>query len=175
MFRSIALLVPVLVMLSRVVGASDVDRLACRPHTGIEAYSVLMACTRVIAMRGIPLQERAEAHSSRGGAYLEVSTTGRAIADYTEAIRHSPGYVDAYLERARLFLRERDFSAALSDCLIVLRISPPSERAYWCAARAYAGVGDTRRALSLLRRALELSPESRLFRDLFPSEPSNRP
>jgi tetratricopeptide (TPR) repeat protein len=118
-----------------------------------------MACTRVVTMRDIPAEERAQAYYSRAGAHKDLTGWGRAIADYSEAINHDPNFVDAYLERANLFLLERDFRAALADCLTVIRISPTLDRGHWCAARGYAGRGETRRALSELRRAFRSSGE----------------
>src|SRR5262245_45439242 len=101
MLRAFASLVVFLGASSAAIAASDGDRDFCLRERDYQQsasdYPVLMACTRVLADRGIGQAERARAYYSRAKAHMVVTGWGRAFADYTEAIRHAPEFVEAYL------------------------------------------------------------------------------
>ena len=99
---------------------------------------------------------------------MAVTGWGRAFADYTEAIRHAPEFAEAYIARAEISLKQRDFDDALADCNSVVRVSPQWARGHYCRALAYRGKGDTRRTISAIRRAIELTPELRFFAERLP-------
>lgn len=174
MFRVFASLIVVLGASSAAIAASDSDRDFCLRERVSDypalTYPVLMACTRVLADRGIGQAERARAYYSRAKAHMAVTGWGRAFADYTEAIRHAPEFVEAYVARAEISMSQRDFDDALADCNSAVRISPQWVRGHYCRALAYRGKGDTRRTLSALRRAIELSPELRFFVERLPKQ-----
>ena len=163
MFRAFASLIVVLVASSAAIAASDSDRDLClRESVSDHRYPVLMACTRVLADRRIGQAERARAYYSRAKAHMTVTGWGRAFADYTEAIRHAPEFIEAYVARAEILLNQRDFDDALADCNSAVRVSPQWVRGHYCRALAYRGKGDTRRAISAIRQAIELSPDLRV-------------
>ena len=73
-----------------------------------------------------------------------------------------PEFIEAYVARAEILLRQRDFDEALADCNSAVRVSPQWVRGHYCRALAYRGKGDTRRAISAIRQAIELSPDLRV-------------
>jgi tetratricopeptide (TPR) repeat protein len=48
----------------------------------------------------------------------------RAIADYGQAIKINPNYVNAYYNRGNMYLTKGDNNKAISDLEAVLRINP---------------------------------------------------
>jgi len=57
--------------------------------------------------------------------------TQEAIADYTQALKLNPKYVDAYIERGYARVRTENFEGALSDFTQALQLAPTNPRSYY--------------------------------------------
>jgi tetratricopeptide (TPR) repeat protein len=136
----------------------ETDRDACLKHNEYTAlpYPVMTACSRLIASGRLDSLAMARAYYSRGKAMEKVVGSGRALADYTQAINLDPGLIEAYLKRANLFGGQRDYDAAVADCTAAILLAPRSAAAYECRGRAYENKGDDDLAAADLRKAREL-------------------
>ena len=109
----------------------------------------------------------ADAHASRGLAYLERGRPGdndRAIADLTRAAELSPQATSPYFNRAVAYLERGwpgDLLRALDDLERVIAAGPESAGAYVNRAAVYlerGGDGDLELAFEDLERAMEINP-----------------
>jgi tetratricopeptide (TPR) repeat protein len=83
----------------------------------------------------------------------------KAIANYNEAIRLSPNYRDAYIERGIL----QSGFAAIADFTEALRINPDSADAYYWRGREYNQMKDYNKAIADLTEALRFRfPDSKM-------------
>ncbi len=94
----------------------------------------------------------------------------RALAYLTEIIRRAPNDSTAYLVRAWVFGKKKDFDRALADCTTALRLDPDHAGAHALRGVAYGYKGDFDRAIADLTEALRHDPTDRSslqFRGLF--------
>ncbi len=84
-----------------------------------EASNPLPSCslttTLKIPLYFEPLQHDAVAYNNRGSAYRKNDQIKEAIADYTEAIRLKPDFVDAYNNRGLAWLQLGECEKAKLD------------------------------------------------------------
>jgi tetratricopeptide (TPR) repeat protein len=74
----------------------------------------------------------------RGLEYLENAEHRRAIACFTEAIRLSPRFTEAYLARACAYDEKGDLDLAIADCTEVIRLDPERAIAYHLRGEIYS-------------------------------------
>jgi tetratricopeptide (TPR) repeat protein len=82
----------------------------------------------------------------------------RAIADYSEAIRLDPKYVNAYYARAFVYHAKGDYDRAITDFNEALRLDPKYALAYYNRGLAYHDKGDYDRAIADYNEAIRLDP-----------------
>jgi tetratricopeptide (TPR) repeat protein len=81
-----------------------------------------------------------------------------AIADYTEAIRLNPNYIDAYNERGIVRYDLKDFQGAIADYNSALKINPNYAQAYNNRGLAREELKDLQGAIADYNSALKINP-----------------
>ena len=132
----------------------------CNNDAGeFSAEESIRGCTAIIRSDLVIGRALAVAYNTRAMRYLALRQDERALADFSAALRYSPHYVQAFLNRAALYLVRRDYPAAIADYDRAVAILPDSYLGYGarCWARTLWGEG-----LDLARAdcdaALRLSP-----------------
>jgi len=133
--------------------AEDRYSAACESHTGscvllppiggapdlAAAYKARIAGDLDLAVRlsssaidkGLPTEHRALGYTTRGDAYHRMGDAGRAISDFTQALRLDPNNAEAYIGRGEAYVQARatgDVDRAISDFQQVLRLDPAADR-----------------------------------------------
>lgn len=70
-----------------------------------------------------------------------------AIVYFTKAIKQDPQYLEAYGERAKVFLKSDSFNLAIQDYSKIIELKPSGE-AYFLRANAYWGSASGRDSLA---------------------------
>jgi tetratricopeptide (TPR) repeat protein len=115
--------------------------------------------------------DRSDGYQSRAKVYEELGEYGKAIADYTEAIRCDPKLREAYQKRAEAYEHNGEHDKAIADYTEVIRLPPdpdgpesinftPAE-AYFSRGEAYARKGDNDKAISDYAEAIRLGKNDR--------------
>jgi tetratricopeptide (TPR) repeat protein len=99
--------------------------------TGSDPDRVVAGCARMIQNSNEPAHNRAIAFYNRGGIYKERKDYDRAIADYSEAIKLDPQYVNAFLNRGVAYDAKGDSDASAADFGRVIELKPDDPRAYY--------------------------------------------
>jgi tetratricopeptide (TPR) repeat protein len=105
-------------------------------------------------------QQKPEALIAQGDAYARKGEYGKAIADYTEAIRLEPKNAVVYAKRSWSYARKGDFDRAFADCAEALRLDPKLALAYSNRGLCHAAKGEYERALADCTEAVRLEPKS---------------
>jgi tetratricopeptide (TPR) repeat protein len=102
---------------------------------------IIRGCTAVIQSGRWPGKNLAMAFILRGNAYGGKNDLDRAIADYSQAIRHDPKEGKAFWLRAITYQAKKDPARAALDFAELAQIHP-TDAVFWvlaCDARAQAG------------------------------------
>lgn len=111
--------------------AQQNDKDVCFKGSGQEAIA---ACTRRISQ--VTGENLAIVYHSRGYEYLQLRQFDRAIADFTQAIRINPSYLDPYVNRCVCLRGKGEFAKAVTDANSALRIDPNDREARTCLEKA---------------------------------------
>ncbi|MFH1196137.1 MAG: tetratricopeptide repeat protein [bacterium] len=84
------------------------------------------------------------------------SDTHGAMSDYTLALSN-PDYFDAYLDRGKLRLEDKQFRAAELDFTKALKLRPQSSRIFFLRANALKNMGKNNEAIDDLDKAISLN------------------
>src|SRR5262245_31160869 len=106
-------------------GASD--SLTCETASGDIA---LNSCGRLIASKRHRGRDLAKLYFYRGNAYHAKEDYGRAIADYSEAIRLVPKLPTLLYNRGIAYLSNEDYDRAIADFSEAIRLDPKNARIY---------------------------------------------
>ena len=82
-----------------------------------------------------------------------------AIANYTEAIRLNPLYVEAYVNRGKALYTKGDRGRAIADFDEAIRLDPQCAEAYNNRGDAYGDKGDLDKAIADYTEAIRLNPQ----------------
>jgi tetratricopeptide (TPR) repeat protein len=125
--------------------------------TGSDPELVLAGCTRMTQNPNESPHNRAVAFYNLGGIYKERKEYDHAIADYDEAIKLDPQYVNAYINRGMAHDSKGDSDAAAADFSRVIEFKPEDPLAYydrgyircWEKHDCDGGIADLSRAIEL--------------------------
>src|SRR3990167_697886 len=99
---------------------------------------------------------RAEGYFSQ--AYFSQGDYARAIADYSEAIRLDPQFVEAINGRGFAYSNQKDYARAIADFSEVIRLNPQWADAFYHRGYAYFSTKDYVRATADFTEANRLYP-----------------
>ena len=122
------------------------------------------ACSRAIASGEFRGEELAKIYANRGTEYKNKGDLDRAIADYSEAIRLDPKYVDAYDNRGDAWEVKGDLDRAIADYNEAIRLNPKY-------ASSYFNRGVVREEKRSLQEAVA---DFETYSQLVPSDPDGR-
>jgi tetratricopeptide (TPR) repeat protein len=107
-------------------------------------------------------------------AYEQHHDFDRAIADYDQALRLTPGDADAFCGRACAYAQKGDYDRAIQDYDQALRINPTYIKALANRRLAYAQKGDYFHAMADRNRLLLSNLASQEMRSICASFPLQR-
>jgi tetratricopeptide (TPR) repeat protein len=129
---------------------------------------VIGACTAIIQsgrLNGRP-ELQSSIYQARGGAFLQYTNFGLALADLDRAVALSPADANAFYNRAIVFERKGDFDSAITDLNEVLRSKPDHALARHERGYVYLQKKDYDRAIEDLNQAVRLKPDdAKAYRD----------
>ncbi len=99
---------------------------------------------------------RSETAFERGVDAVEGQNYDLAIAEFSDAIRLKPDYVDAYNNRGVAYNGKGDYDRAIADETQAIRLDPNQVRAYCNRANDYAHKGDWDKAIADCNEAIRL-------------------
>ena len=104
-------------------------------------------------------QLTANEYNTRGVREQQMGDLGKAIADYTKAIRLDPQFATAYNSRGTAEIRQGDFGDAIADFTKAIELKPDYATAYRNRGSAKRRNGDFDGAMADLDKAIELEPD----------------
>lgn len=148
----------------------------CRNDSGsTPADRIVAACTALLGSAGLGNHERSVALSGRAIGYRMQSDFQRAISDYQEALRISPGAAWPHSGLGASYRAQQDYRRSAAEYGIFIgmarrEVAAASRRpgqeplirrlaiGYYARGQTFAGQGDHRRALADYRKALRRLP-----------------
>jgi lipoprotein NlpI len=146
-----------LISCSSAFAASPADRNTCTSETASEDATIT-ACTNIIETRD--KRDHAVAYYNRGFAYQNKGESGRAIADYDQAIQLDPNYAYAYNNRGGAYQNKGEYDHAIADYDQAIRLDPKYAYAYYNRAGTYQNKGEYDRAVADYDQAIRLDPKN---------------
>lgn len=133
-------------------GLSAVDWKECEQSGNPDI--AIRACNRIIDDFVTGKSDLAKAHEYRGVAYVVRREHGRAIADFTEALRITPRHPGLLTRRAAAFAAKGENDRAIADYTESLRLDPLEARAFAGRGHAYENKGEREKAKADYRAAM---------------------
>ena len=90
----------------------------------------------------------------QGTRHTQTKEYTQAIADYTQAIKLNPQFVDAYLKRCEMRYKLGDNKGVLNDCHEILNIDPTVAKAHYYQGRARYSLGYAQPAIESYNLAI---------------------
>ena len=97
--------------------------------------------------------------STRGMTYFELGEYIKALADYEEALRLNPQWLEAYEGRAEVYRKMQQYAKAIADYTAALQLKPSSDL-YIARGNLFMLIDQYKQALDNFNEALALSPDS---------------
>ena len=145
------------VFIAAIPSAVADDRSVCA-DTAAAAESRIAACTRTVETGALRGRTLADVFNDRGGAWLRMGDSDRAIADYGEAIRLDSQNAATFNNRGGVLLRKGDYDRAIADYSEAIRIDPNYASAFHNRGDAWLRKGDRDRALADYSEAIRIDP-----------------
>ncbi|MGO9246694.1 MAG: tetratricopeptide repeat protein [Verrucomicrobiia bacterium] len=102
---------------------------------------------------------RARAHCNLANALLGQGKTTEAVAQYQEALRINPNFVDAHFDLGNALRQAGEFEEAVRQYQQVLEIDPEYAEAYGNWGYALARLGRMSEAIGQYEKALKINPK----------------
>ncbi|MDR1008577.1 MAG: tetratricopeptide repeat protein [Campylobacteraceae bacterium] len=103
--------------------------------------------------------KNAQAYYKRGLAKVGIYYKESAIIqDFTQAIKLEPNFVNAYLMRAKTYVKTKEYEKALADFTEAIKIKPNEARFYYERANFYDETGEHGKANEDFVQAVKLEP-----------------
>ena len=119
----------------------------------------LQVCSDAIGRSWSTEGEIATAYRNRGAMRLARGEPGRALADFTAAIKADPAYAAAYNDRGVAYSALHHSAEATRDYTRALALRPENpDQILFNRAMAYEDQGDLERAYQDYRQAADLNP-----------------
>ncbi len=115
--------------------------------------------TQAIATGKLSKNDLATSYNNRGMAFAETGEPGKAVADYSMAIKLVPLYGPAYLNRGNIYSNQGNFDEAIAEFDMAIKISATYALAYNSRGGAYYKKGDLDAAMTDLDTAIRLKPD----------------
>ena len=109
----------------------------------------------------MPGANKAASYNNRGNSHDQRGDLESAIADYTEALRFNPKYIEALINRGRCLSKRGDCEKAIADLGEAIRLNPKNSMAYFYRGCCYGKKRDFERALADFDRSLLLDPNKK--------------
>lgn len=133
---------------------------SCLNNSG-SAETRVSDCTAIIANGAATADVLSVALYNRGSAYVEQHDQERALADFSEAIRLNPHFVDAHRARARIYFERHDKARMQADYLAAdteeIAKDPTNGSRYAWRGNTYSFNHDYERAVADYTKAIELN------------------
>jgi tetratricopeptide (TPR) repeat protein len=104
----------------------------------------------------------------RGDAFLGKNDAEKAIPDYSQALKLSPGHKNSkflYLNRGWAFFTQNHYDSAITDFSRAISTDSSLAEAYFARANAWLRKADYPRALEDAKEALKLKPDVQKYDD----------
>ena len=150
---------PVLVgaVTSCAVVAAAADESTCRSSTNLPDVAI-KACSELIAVANITGIHQASNYVWRGRHFTRKADLDHAIADFTAAIKLTPGDADIHLRRGNAYRAKSLLDQAIADYSEAIRLSPSKADSYLGRGTANALKGRFDQAITDLTEAVRLAP-----------------
>ena len=126
---------------------------------GVDADTRIGGCTVLIQSGREISANLAFEYYDRGSAHAQKNLYDEAIADYTQAIAHSPDLYEAYRNRGDIYGVKHLYSLAIADFTKVIALRPDDADAHCSRGLAYEANGSNSQAIADYRTALKLQPK----------------
>jgi tetratricopeptide (TPR) repeat protein len=130
----------------------------CNGGMMVIADDQIKGCTALINSR-ISRERRATAYYNRGNAYVGKSDFARAIADYTDALKHKTDYAAAFFNRAVAHRISGNPGPAIADYTSAIALTPHDADAFTGRGQAYARATQHDKAAKDFEQAIKLKPD----------------
>jgi tetratricopeptide (TPR) repeat protein len=91
--------------------------------------------------------------------YRKIDYNARAIADNTKVLELDPNYFDAYVDRGKLFVSDREYDRAIADFSRAIQLRPTIAETYNDRSYPFRKKNAHDRAIADLNKAIELDPK----------------
>lgn len=136
----------------------------CRaPWTRSQIPARISVCSQALDSGALSRQERADALTMRGAAYMLTAAFDKALADYDAVVRLAPVSALAHNNRGGAYFAKAQSDLAVKDFDRALALEPNYAGALGNRGAAYAGLDEPRRAIADLDRAIALDPSDASF------------
>ena len=125
----------------------------------LEEEAGAAACTRAIQSGKYRGKELSDLYYNRAINWQDAGQIDRAIADYSEAVKHNPENAEALFNRGRAYTEKSQHDRAIEDYTASIKIDPKSPDAYNNRGRAYQEKGDADQALANFNEAIKIDPK----------------
>ncbi|GHV89343.1 hypothetical protein AGMMS50267_17030 [Spirochaetia bacterium] len=101
---------------------------------------------------------------NRGLAYEKQKDYSKAIIDFTHifSLKDSYLYAEAYVYRARVLYKIKEYDKAISDCKSAIKIDPSFEESFIILGTIYQEIGKDKESIQCFSKAILLDSENNL-------------
>jgi tetratricopeptide (TPR) repeat protein len=142
--------------------AKPPPRVQCNVKVAGAPDGMIKSCTELIEGGRETGRALAAAYNARGRAYLAKQEYERAIADFSEALKHEPDNVLSLHNRAVARTAKGEFDTAIKDYTDAIWLAPRKATLYQDRAGAHLAKGEHSRAIADLGAAIKLTPKPAL-------------